>query len=328
MKHLQNLVGKKVRLFRGGPESRDGILLDKQSDFLTLSTAKEGVVYYNLNHIKSVIKNSKDGNEVGEDSPDNDNHEAFTKATSFHDLLAKLKNVDVRIDRGGPESRTGKLLDVFSDFLVLYTANDGVIYYKIHHIKSISRETEESILEQKEMPKFINANNFDDLLKNLKYSWVKINRGGPEKIEGVLVDSFEDHLVLTVHDEVNRIPTFHIRNINMIENKKDRSVDKHQEEENQKEQKEKNHEDGHKDGDDKKHENDHKDNDGKKHENDYKKDDEKHEDSNENSYEDHDEKHYEDRYGDDYENEYEEAYEEMDSAAPGPVWYNKKFKLG
>src|SRR5690606_12401100 len=59
---------------------------------------------------------------------------------------------------------------------------------------------------------------FQDLLQKLKYSWVKINRGGPEKIEGVLVDSSEDYLVLTVNDEVNRIPIFHIRNVSVVEN--------------------------------------------------------------------------------------------------------------
>lgn len=135
MENLENLIGSKVRIFRGGPESRDGVLLDKQSDFLTLFTEQDGVVYYNLLHIKSVIKNSKDGHISNEDE---DNEDLCMKANDFQDLLENLKGSRIRIDRGGPESRDGKLLDVFSDYLVLETEKEGVIYYKTHHIKSVS----------------------------------------------------------------------------------------------------------------------------------------------------------------------------------------------
>lgn len=214
MENLENLIGSKVRIFRGGPESRDGVLLDKQSDYLTLYTKQDGVVYYNLHHIKSVIKNAKDGHISSEDE------ELCMKADSFQDLLKNLKGSKIRIDRGGPESRDGKLLDVLSDYLVLENKKEGIIYYKTYHIKSVS------VLEQKaqndeqhdEDNSYVCASGFKDLLKELKYSWVKINRGGPEKIEGVLVNSSGDYLILTVNDEVNRIPIFHIRSLSVIEN--------------------------------------------------------------------------------------------------------------
>lgn len=215
MENLEHLIGSKVRIFRGGPESRDGVLLDTQSDYLALYTKADGVVYYNLSHIKSVIKNAKDGQ-----NPHKTDEELCMKAYSFQDLLRNLKGSHIQIDRGGPESRDGKLLDVFSDFLVLETKKEGVIYYKTHHIKSVSviESKERNAEEHDDNSQYEEAMNFQDLLQKLKYSWVKINRGGPEKIEGVLVDSSEDYLVLTVNDEVNRIPIFHIRNVSVVEN--------------------------------------------------------------------------------------------------------------
>lgn len=147
MENLEHLIGSKVRIFRGGPESRDGVLLDTQSDYLALYTKEDGVVYYNLSHIKSVIKNAKDGQ-----NPHKTDEELCMKAYSFQDLLRNLKGSHIQIDRGGPESRDGKLLDVFSDFLVLETKKEGVIYYKTHHIKSVS------VIESKER----NAEEHDD----------------------------------------------------------------------------------------------------------------------------------------------------------------------
>lgn len=229
MENLENLIGSKVRIFRGGPESRDGVLLDKQSDYLTLYTKQDGVVYYNLHHIKSVIKNAKDGHISSDDE------ELCMKADSFQDLLKNLKGSRIQIDRGGPESRDGKLLDVLSDYIVLENKKEGVIYYKTHHIKSVS------VLEQKaqndeqhdEDNSYVCASDFKDLLKELKYSWVKINRGGPEKIEGVLVDSSGDYLILTVNDEVNRIPVFHIRSLSVIENELKMNFKKEKDEKNE-----------------------------------------------------------------------------------------------
>jgi spore coat protein B len=46
-------IGKVIRVDRGGPESRIGMLLDASEDHLCLLTEEDGVVYYNTKHIKS-----------------------------------------------------------------------------------------------------------------------------------------------------------------------------------------------------------------------------------------------------------------------------------
>jgi spore coat protein B len=68
------------------------------------------------------------------------------------------------------------------------------------------------------------AADFHSLLDILKFQWVKINRGGPEKIEGVLCDLNKDIVSLVNNEEIVHISLFHIRNISnglMIEKAND-----------------------------------------------------------------------------------------------------------
>ena len=58
---------------------------------------------------------------------------------NFNGLLSKLENEVIQINQGGPECRHGILLAVRSDFLILLTEDDGVVYVKLHHIKSVSK---------------------------------------------------------------------------------------------------------------------------------------------------------------------------------------------
>jgi spore coat protein B len=51
------------------------------------------------------------------------------------------------------------------------------------------------------------------MLGSLMYQWVKINRGGPEKLEGVLGEVTNDYVALINKEEIVRLSMFHIRNI-------------------------------------------------------------------------------------------------------------------
>ena len=66
--------------------------------------------------------------------------------------------------------------------------------------------------------RFLRISNFSDnkcisVLEKLKYRWVKINRGGPETLEGVLNEANDDFVTIISNEEIIRIATFHIRNI-------------------------------------------------------------------------------------------------------------------
>src|SRR4051812_45778352 len=56
---IDSLKGKTVTIYKGGPESKSGKLLDVQSDYLTLYTQNKAVIYYQTEHVKSIIEDSK-----------------------------------------------------------------------------------------------------------------------------------------------------------------------------------------------------------------------------------------------------------------------------
>lgn len=48
--------------------------------------------------------------------------------------LNLLIGQSVRVDRGGPEARIGKLMAVKKDHVVVYHEEEGMLYYKSDHI--------------------------------------------------------------------------------------------------------------------------------------------------------------------------------------------------
>ncbi|WP_042351759.1 hypothetical protein [Bacillus massiliigorillae] len=160
------------------------------------------------------------------------------------DLLLSLVGKMVKVDRGGPESRIGKLLGVENDHFALLTEQDGVIYYLTHHIKSLTENSRKGIHfkegEITEEATCLTAKDFATLLDGLKYRWVKINRGGKESIEGVLDDINEDYVTVISNEEVIRISMFHIRNIGYeIKKKKSNDEDENNKEGGKKDEKSK-----------------------------------------------------------------------------------------
>ncbi|MCM2531959.1 hypothetical protein NDK43_05575 [Neobacillus pocheonensis] len=133
----------------------------------------------------------------------------------------------IKIDRGGPESRLGLLMDVNDDHIVLLTEVDGIVYYSTQHIKSVTEYTKEPMQLNIEVHKDLNyktAVNFKELLDSLKFQWVRINRGGPEKMEGILTDVNDHCVTLVSKEEVVRHSLFHLRNVSyglIIEKAKD-----------------------------------------------------------------------------------------------------------
>ncbi|PLS09466.1 hypothetical protein [Neobacillus cucumis] len=123
----------------------------------------------------------------------------------------------IRVDRGGPESRIGKLLAVFEDYFVLLTESDGVVYYKTNHVRSITESSKDAMKLGLKIPEKLDyktAENFHKLLESIRFQWVRINRsGGAESLEGVLSDSNKHYASLIVKDEVVRFSMKHIRNI-------------------------------------------------------------------------------------------------------------------
>ncbi|RAR44168.1 hypothetical protein [Paenibacillus sp. MDMC362] len=121
----------------------------------------------------------------------------------------------VKINRGGPDSIEGLLLDAQSDYLIA-VADGGFVYVKDDHVKSIT-DTGKSGGARESIVNPITAYNFVGVMQALRYRLVKINRGGPEKLEGIIVDVNQNYLILTVKgQEVVHIPVSHIKSITVV----------------------------------------------------------------------------------------------------------------
>lgn len=238
--YLEGLKGKMVTLYRGGPESKSGLLLDVKPDYVALyaqndqnennndeqqqkSNNSDSVIYYRLHHLKSISEDTKNNSTQMSDR----NHDLeidFLKGNRFADIINQHRNEWVQVNQGGPESKKGLLINNKNDYLVLYTEDDGIVYYNLHHIKSLckvemnqddeSGEQEEAQKrEELEIPPYVNVSNFQEVFSHMSHKWVSINRGGPEALEGVLVESLGGHYTLVNNQEVIRISPYHIRNI-------------------------------------------------------------------------------------------------------------------
>jgi spore coat protein B len=133
-----------------------------------------------------------------------------------NDMWKSLVGKTIKVDRGGPESRIGKLMAVLDDHLVLLTKDDGVLYYNTHHVKSVTENSKDTMdlgIEVPENFEFKSADSFQGLLECLKFQWVRINRGGPEKLEGVISEINKDFVSLISKEEVVRVSMWHIRNV-------------------------------------------------------------------------------------------------------------------
>jgi spore coat protein B len=207
---LAALVGKVLRIYKGGPESRVGKLIGVKTDYLLVDTEEDGLIYYTIDHIKSLVEDLNGAAKIP-DKPA-DFYARFLAPLNLNEVLTGQKYELIRVDRGGPESRVGRLVAIGTDFFAILTKEDGLVYYQLSHVKSISEETNNNDNSITEIPALANVLTLADAFGNLHNFWIKINRDGPESVEGVLSDNTTDHIVLVKNKEIFRISTFHIRN--------------------------------------------------------------------------------------------------------------------
>lgn len=120
----------------------------------------------------------------------------------------------VRVNRGGPESQKGTIVSLGADYFGLENEKGENHYYQLRHLKSITQNTKDGGIGDFEWAEEDIEEDFETLLQSFKYRWVKINRGGPEKIEGILQDASGGYVTLIIKEEVVLIALSHIKSVN------------------------------------------------------------------------------------------------------------------
>lgn len=136
------------------------------------------------------------------------------------DQIKGLVGENVKVNLRGPESRVGVLLVLGKDYLTLQLPHRELVYYQLKHVKSLIRKVKE---EQGEYDScfYAEEDTFLDVLNDLKYKWIKINRGGPECVEGLLSDIHDGNITLVNGHEVIYVIHSHVKSVSQIvKNKK------------------------------------------------------------------------------------------------------------
>ncbi|MGG0591164.1 spore coat protein [Priestia megaterium] len=245
--HFKPLTGRVVTVYRGGPESKTGYLVDVQSDYLILAVESNNnnngennnqnnqnnqnnnqqeytLVYYHLAHVKSITEDTM-SNSAQTFTGISAELELY-RGKTFATTLSLMKTKYVQVNQGGPEKKAGQLLDVLGSFesayIVLLTEDDGVIYINTEHVKSVSEyqnnngdQTSQSANELfvSQEPEYMKSKSFNDLFAHLSHKWVSINNGGPEAVEGVLVQSRNGTFTLVQNNQVLRLQPRHVKTI-------------------------------------------------------------------------------------------------------------------
>ncbi|OOR30203.1 spore coat protein [Bacillus cereus] len=133
------------------------------------------------------------------------------------DQIKGLVGENVKVNLRGPESRIGVLLSLGKDYLTLQLPHGEVVYYQLKHVKSLVKKVKETKCDDYYGSCFYSdEDTFLDVLSDLKYKWVKINRGGPESVEGLLSEVHDGCSTLVNGEEVIYVINFHIKSVNQI----------------------------------------------------------------------------------------------------------------
>ncbi|WP_052475932.1 hypothetical protein [Cohnella kolymensis] len=145
-RQASHLVGRLVRINRGGHDSVEGVLVAIPSDYLVVLT-DEGIVYVNGAHVKSITEGVQEsegksgggrsgGGRSGGNRSRYGRSRSYVSASSFQSLLHRMRHKHIQINRGGPEKLDGFLAEVASDNVLLIVDRE-LVRIPTFHIKTV-----------------------------------------------------------------------------------------------------------------------------------------------------------------------------------------------
>ncbi|MET3698802.1 uncharacterized protein DUF2642 [Bacillus oleivorans] len=160
---LASLVNEGINVNSSGPDGFEGTLLGAGKEHMAVQNSDGNITYYNLRHIKSVVKQKAKNNN------NNNSLEDFevVQVDSFADVLKAHKHKWIQVNSSKKDSLQGFLSEVNDDHIVLI--NDGeVSYISIYHIKNLNEmiETEEEQQEENQTQENNQNNNQNNNQQN------------------------------------------------------------------------------------------------------------------------------------------------------------------
>lgn len=146
---------------------------------------------------------------------------AADQETNF---IENFINKKVKVGRGGPESKSGYLLGVYSDYVILWTDKKEIVYYQSAHTQSMTLDSTatESIKGEDGLDSltYVHEDTFIGTIGALKHNMVQINRGGPDCLTGVIVEVSDNYFTISVEKEIIFVFTQHVKSISLAPKEK------------------------------------------------------------------------------------------------------------
>lgn len=138
------------------------------------------------------------------------------RAMGKTNMFKSLRNKIVKLDRGSADSNVGKIIAVKDDYLALLTKDEGIIYYALEHIQSVTENVkhphdfEVKIENIKHLPDTLAS-----LLSTCNYDWVEVQLENGQMEEGVVNKVDDGVLTMVDHKKVIRIVMKKINNVSI-----------------------------------------------------------------------------------------------------------------
>lgn len=214
----ENLLNQSVVVTLNVQKKYAGVVRKVANDFVLLDDSESGACLVHLEHAKKLTT----GSENSASSSRRTKRLRFgpfdhqTLPDTLVDVLQGMQDSVIRLECGSPDAITGYLMAVHEDFVVVGVIPDGSVYLPIHHIQTVLP------LDVSVSPEFLHwlhskqicpgTGWFADILQASTGEMVRLGRGGPEDVSGILktVHDVAIELVVSPH-EVVWMPVHHIK---------------------------------------------------------------------------------------------------------------------
>jgi hypothetical protein len=129
----------------------------------------------------------------------------------------------VQLDGGGPDPVVCYVVCVKTDYLIASVIPEGMVYIPIHHIQlvrplDVAVRAEFVEWASRQMAQLPAATRFVEALRHEVGRLVRIGRGGPDEISGILRQVHDEFVELVVSPhESTRIPTHHVKVVSRLQ---------------------------------------------------------------------------------------------------------------
>lgn len=214
----ENLLNQSLVVTLNVQKKYAGVVRKVANDFVLIDDSIEGACLVHLEHAKKLTT----GSENSASSSKRTKRMRFgpfdhqTLPDTLVDVLKGMQDSVIRLECGSPDAITGYLMAVHEDYVVVGVIPDGSVYLPIHHIQTVLP------LDVSVNPEFLRwlqlkqvctgAGWFADILRASTGEMVRLGRGGPEDVTGILTTVHDVAIELVVSSyEVVWMPVHHIK---------------------------------------------------------------------------------------------------------------------